>query len=46
MLFVVALLIGETMTVQHLWTYIPIWLAVLCLVAEGVRKLLRQQRSG
>ena len=46
LLFVVALLIGETMTVQHLWTYIPIWLAVLCLVAEGVRKLLRQQRSG
>ncbi len=40
-LFVVALMLGEPLRPADLWTYIPIWLAVLCLMLEGGRQMLR-----
>ncbi|MEE4407286.1 MULTISPECIES: EamA family transporter RarD [unclassified Serratia (in: enterobacteria)] len=45
LLVVVALLLGESIGRDEWLTYIPIWLAVLLLVAEGTRHLLhRRQR--
>jgi len=40
----VALLLGETIGPDQWLTYLPIWLAVLVLILEGVKHLLRQQR--
>ena len=40
----VALLLGETIGPDQWLTYLPIWAAVLVLVLEGVRHLLRQRR--
>lgn len=40
----VALLLGESIGAREWLTYIPIWLAVLVLVLEGARHLLRQRR--
>tara|TARA_B100001109_G_scaffold255328_1_gene257830 strand:+ start:68765 stop:69655 length:891 start_codon:yes stop_codon:yes gene_type:complete len=45
LLFAVALMLGEAVTAMDMWTYIPIWLAVLCLVLEGSRQLIRQHRG-
>ncbi|MFJ2544999.1 EamA family transporter RarD [Pseudomonas sp. NPDC087612] len=44
LLVAVALLLGETIGPDQWLTYLPIWLAVLVLIAEGVRHLLRQRR--
>ncbi|NBF03934.1 EamA family transporter RarD [Pseudomonas sp. Fl5BN2] len=44
LLLLVALLLGESIKPGEWLTYVPIWLAVLVLVLEGVRHLLRQQR--
>ena len=41
----VALLLGESIKAGEWLTYIPIWLAVLVLVFEGVKHLVRQQRK-
>jgi chloramphenicol-sensitive protein RarD len=40
----VALLLGESIGPDQWWTYLPIWAAVLILVLEGIRHLLRQRR--
>lgn len=40
----VALLLGETIGPDQWLTYLPIWAAVLVLVLEGFRHLLRQRR--
>ncbi|MDM3888550.1 EamA family transporter RarD [Pseudomonas sp. BCRC 81390] len=40
----VALLLGETIGPDQWLTYLPIWAAVLVLVLEGIRHLLRQRR--
>ena len=40
----VALLLGESIGPDQWLTYLPIWAAVLVLVLEGVRHLLRQRR--
>ncbi len=40
----VALLLGETIGPDQWLTYLPIWAAVLVLILEGVRHLLRQRR--
>ncbi|MFR0673287.1 EamA family transporter RarD [Enterobacterales bacterium AW_CKDN230030176-1A_HGKHYDSX7] len=40
----VALLLGESIGPDQWLTYLPIWAAVLILVLEGVRHLLRQRR--
>jgi len=40
----VALLLGETIGPDQWLTYLPIWAAVLVLVLEGVKHLLRQRR--
>ncbi|AGP45183.1 EamA family transporter RarD [Serratia plymuthica] len=44
LLVVVALLLGESIGRDEWLTYIPIWLAVLLLVAEGTRHLLRRRQ--
>lgn len=44
LLVIVALLLGETISQSAWLTYIPIWLAVVLLVLEGVRHLLRRKR--
>lgn len=41
----VALLLGESIKAGEWLTYLPIWLAVLVLVYEGFKHLLRQRRS-
>ena len=38
LLFVVSLLVGERMLASDLWTYGPIWLALLVLGLEGLRR--------
>ena len=43
LLVVVALLLGESIGRDEWLTYIPIWLAVLLLVSEGVRHLLHRR---
>jgi len=40
----VALLLGETIRADQWLTYLPIWAAVLVLILEGFRHLLRQRR--
>jgi chloramphenicol-sensitive protein RarD len=40
----VALLLGETIGPDQWLTYLPIWAAVLVLVLEGFKHLLRQRR--
>jgi len=40
----VALLLGETIGPDQWLTYLPIWAAVLVLIVEGIRHLLRQRR--
>ncbi|UBM27479.1 EamA family transporter RarD [Pseudomonas sp. p1(2021b)] len=40
----VALLLGETIGPDQWLTYLPIWVAVLVLVLEGIKHLLRQRR--
>lgn len=41
----VALLLGETIGPDQWLTYLPIWAAVLVLVIEGFKHLLRQRRQ-
>ncbi|AZE49245.1 Protein RarD [Pseudomonas chlororaphis] len=41
----VALLLGESIQAGEWLTYLPIWLAVLVLVYEGFKHLMRQHRS-
>ncbi|WP_028694116.1 EamA family transporter RarD [Pseudomonas cremoricolorata] len=41
----VALLLGETIGPDQWLTYLPIWAAVLVLVLEGIRHVLRQRRG-
>ncbi|SDT29395.1 chloramphenicol-sensitive protein RarD [Pseudomonas asplenii] len=45
LLVLVALLLGESIAPGEWLTYLPIWLAVLVLVLEGVKRLLRQRRA-
>lgn len=44
LLVAVALLLGETIGPDQWLTYLPIWAAVLVLVVEGIRHLLRQRQ--
>jgi len=44
LLVMVALILGESIAEDQWLTYLPIWLAVVVLVLEGVRHLLRQRR--
>ncbi|MBV6288297.1 EamA family transporter RarD [Pseudomonas aegrilactucae] len=44
LLVAVALLLGESIAQDQWLTYLPIWLAVVVLVLEGIRHLLRQRR--
>ncbi|MNP42641.1 hypothetical protein D3C76_1364220 [compost metagenome] len=44
LLVAVALLLGESIAADQWLTYLPIWLAVLVLVLEGVKHLVRQGR--
>ena len=41
----VALLLGESIAPDQWLTYLPIWLAVLVLIAEGARHLARSRRA-
>ena len=41
----VALLLGESISAGQWLTYLPIWLAVLVLIFEGFKHLVRQRRS-
>lgn len=43
LLAIVALLLGETINANQWLTYIPIWLAVMLLMLEGARHLLRRR---
>ncbi|WLI09594.1 MULTISPECIES: EamA family transporter RarD [Pseudomonas] len=45
LLLVVALLLGEGVKPGQWLTYIPIWIAVMVLVFEGFKHLVRQQRA-
>jgi chloramphenicol-sensitive protein RarD len=45
LLLAVALLLGEHIKAGEWLTYLPIWLAVLVLVFEGFKHLMRQRRS-
>ncbi|MNE56860.1 hypothetical protein D3C80_1517960 [compost metagenome] len=45
LLVIVALLLGESIGRDEWLTYIPIWLAVLLLVSEGARHLVRRRRA-
>ncbi|TQI81220.1 chloramphenicol-sensitive protein RarD [Serratia fonticola] len=44
LLVIVALLLGEIINANQWLTYIPIWLAVVLLILEGVRHLLRRKK--
>ncbi|MGE7989586.1 EamA family transporter RarD [Pseudomonas sp. NPDC089554] len=44
LLVAVALLLGETIGPDQWLTYLPIWAAVMVLVLEGIKHLLRQRR--
>ena len=44
LLLCVALLLGESIKDGQWLTYVPIWLAVVVLIIEGARHLLRQRR--
>ena len=45
LIFVVSLVLGEAFTVQDLWTYIPIWLAIIFLVFDGWLHLRRGRQD-
>lgn len=45
LLVCVALLLGESISAGQWFTYIPIWLAVMVLIFEGFKHLVRQRRS-
>jgi chloramphenicol-sensitive protein RarD len=45
LLLLVALILGDLIQPDEYLTYIPIWLAVGCLVAEGVQHLIRRRPS-
>ena len=45
LLLVVALLLGEGIKPGEWLTYIPIWIAVMVLVFEGFKRLVRQRRA-
>jgi len=45
LLVIVALLLGESISSGQWLTYIPIWLAVMVLIFEGFKHLVRQRRS-
>nr|WP_256351635.1 EamA family transporter RarD [Pseudomonas gingeri] len=45
LLVIVALLLGESIRAGEWLTYIPIWLAVVVLVLEGVKRVLGQRRE-
>ncbi|MGE7958853.1 EamA family transporter RarD [Pseudomonas sp. NPDC089530] len=45
LLLAVALLLGESIKAGEWLTYLPIWLAVLVLVYEGFKHLMRQRKS-
>ena len=45
LLVLVALLLGESITAGQWMTYLPIWLAVVVLIFEGFKHLVRQRRS-
>lgn len=45
LLVIVALLLGESISAGQWLTYLPIWLAVLVLMFEGFKHLVRQRRS-
>ena len=45
LLVCVALLLGESISAGQWLTYLPIWLAVLVLIAEGVKHLTRQRKG-
>lgn len=45
LLVMVALILGESIAQDQWLTYLPIWLAVVVLVLEGIRHLLRQRRA-
>lgn len=44
LLVAVSLLLGANITADKWLTYVPIWLAVLVLVIEGAKHLIRQRR--
>jgi chloramphenicol-sensitive protein RarD len=44
LLVMIAFLLGESLTRQDLFTYVPIWLAVLVLVGEGIWRIRRMRR--
>lgn len=39
-------IVGESVTSQQWWTYIPIWLAVVLVMFDSVRLLYKQARRG
>ena len=45
LLVFVALLLGESITAGQWMTYLPIWMAVLVLMYEGFKHLVRHRRS-
>lgn len=45
LLVFVALLLGESISAGQWMTYLPIWLAVLVLMFEGFKHLVRQRKS-
>ena len=45
LLVIVALLLGESISAGQWLTYLPIWLAVLVLMFEGFKHLVRHRRS-
>jgi chloramphenicol-sensitive protein RarD len=46
LLVAVALLLGETIAQDQWLTYLPIWMAVVVLIIEGFKHLIRQRRPG
>jgi chloramphenicol-sensitive protein RarD len=46
LLVAVALLLGETIARDQWLTYLPIWMAVVVLIIEGFKHLIRQRRPG
>jgi len=45
LIFLVSLILGESFTRQDLWTYVPIWIAILFLIADGWLHLRKDRRS-
>ena len=44
LLVAVALLLGESIARDQWWTYLPIWMAVVVLIIEGFKHLVRARR--